>query len=171
MLFRSAAASAERIQEVLDVQPAIVDPVDPKPQTERGTISFKDVDFRYPGAEEPVLRNLNFDIRPGAFTAIVGGTGSGKTTVIGMLARFFDVSAGQVLVGGTDVREQSLETLYASMGLVPQRAYLFGGTIRENVKFGAPALTDDEVWRALEIAQAADYVREFEGGQIGRAHV
>ena len=164
ILIPRAAASAERIQEVLDVQPAIVDPVDPKPQTERGTISFKDVDFRYPGAEEPVLRNLNFDIRPGAFTAIVGGTGSGKTTVIGMLARFFDVSAGQVLVGGTDVREQSLETLYASMGLVPQRAYLFGGTIRENVKFGAPALTDDEVWRALEIAQAADYVREFEGG-------
>ena len=164
ILIPRAAASAERIQEVLDVQPAITDPAHPKPQTTPGTITLRDVNFRYPGAEAPVLHDIDFEVRRGEFTAIVGGTGSGKTTVIGLLARFFDVSSGQVLVGGVDVREQTLESLYRSIGLVPQRAYIFGGTIRDNVKFGAPDLTDDEVWHALEIAQAAEYVREFEKG-------
>lgn len=164
ILIPRAAASAERINEVLDVEPAITDPATPKAQTEPGSIVFRNVNFRYPGAEQPVLHDIDFEVRRGEFTAIVGGTGSGKTTVIGLLARFFDVSDGQVLVGGTDVREQSLETLYRSIGLVPQRAYIFGGTIRDNVAFGAPGLTDAEVWHALEIAQAADYVREFEAG-------
>lgn len=164
ILIPRAAASAERINEVLDVEPAITDPATPKAQTEPGSIVFRNVNFRYPGAEQPVLHDIDFEVRRGEFTAIVGGTGSGKTTVIGLLARFFDVSGGQVLVGGTDVREQSLETLYRSIGLVPQRAYIFGGTIRDNVAFGAPGLTDAEVWHALEIAQAADYVREFEAG-------
>ena len=149
---------------ILDVQPAITDPVVPKPQAAPGTIAFRNVTFRYPGAEEPVLHDIDFEVRRGEFTAIVGGTGSGKTTVIGLIARFFDVSDGQVLVGGTDVREQTLESLYRSIGLVPQRAYLFGGTIRENVSFGVPGMSDDAVWHALEIAQAADYVREFEQG-------
>lgn len=164
ILIPRAAASAERIREVLDVQPAITDPVLPKPQATPGTIAFRNVGFRYPGAEEPVLHDIDFEVRRGEFTAIVGGTGSGKTTLIGLIARFFDVSDGRVLVGGTDVREQTLDSLYRSIGLVPQRAYLFGGTIRENVKFGAPDISDDEVWHALEIAQAAEYVREFETG-------
>ena len=164
VLIPRAAASAERIQAVLDVVPAIADPEQPQPQSTPGTVAFRNVTFRYPGAEEPVLRNISFDVQPGEFTAIVGGTGSGKTTVIGLLARFFDVSDGEVLVGGTDVRSQSLHTLYGSIGLVPQRAYLFGGTIRENVTFGAPQLTDDEVWQILEIAQAADFVRELDAG-------
>lgn len=164
ILIPRAAASAERIQDVLDVQPGITDPTDPKPQTTPGTVEFRHVTFRYPGAEEPVLHDIDFTINRGEFTAIVGGTGSGKSTVIGLLARFFDVSDGRVLIGGVDVREQSLQTLYASIGLVPQRAYLFGGTVRDNVKFGAPDLTDEQVWQALEIAQAADFVRELDAG-------
>jgi ATP-binding cassette subfamily B protein len=111
-----------------------------------------------------VLSGINFTVEPGEFTAIVGGTGSGKSTVISLLTRFFDTSEGTVLVGGVDVREQHREALYRSIGLVPQRAYLFGGSVRDNVRFGAPELTDDEVWRALEIAQAADFVRELENG-------
>ena len=164
ILIPRAAASAERIEEVLAVRPEIADPAVPKQQTTPGRIEFRAVTFRYPGAEEPVLRDLDFTVQPGEFTAIVGGTGSGKSTVIGLLARFFDVSAGAVVVGGVDVREQTLESLYRSIGLVPQRAYIFGGTVRDNVKFGAPDLTDDEVWRALEIAQAADFVRELDAG-------
>lgn len=164
MLVPRAAASAERIKAVLDVQPEITDPAHPVAQTQPGAIEFRGVQFRYPGAEEPVLNDISFRVEPGQFTAFVGGTGSGKSTLIGLLARFFDTSAGTVLVGGVDVREQHRETLYRSLGLVPQRAYLFGGSVRDNVRFGAPELTDDEVWRALEIAQAAEFVRELENG-------
>lgn len=164
MLVPRAAASAERIRAVLDVVPEISDPPHPVTQIRPGAIEFRDVQFRYPGAEEPVLSAINFTVEPGEFTAIVGGTGSGKSTVIGLLTRFFDTSEGTVLVGGVDVREQHREALYRSIGLVPQRAYLFGGSVRDNVRFGAPELTDDEVWRALEIAQAADFVRELDNG-------
>lgn len=164
MLVPRAAASAERIQAVLDVVPAITDPVAPSGQVAPGAVEFRDVHFRYPGAEEPVLRGIDFRVEPGQFVAIVGGTGSGKTTVINLMARFHDVSEGAVLVGGVDVREQEREHLYRSLGIVPQRAYLFGGTVRENVTFGAPGLSDDEVWHTLEVAQAADFVRELEAG-------
>jgi ATP-binding cassette subfamily B protein len=164
MLVPRAAASAERIKAVLDVQPEITDPEQPVAQTRPGAIEFRHVQFRYPGAEEAVLNDINFTVEPGQFTAVVGGTGSGKSTLIGLLTRFFDTSEGAVLVGGVDVREQHREALYRSLGLVPQRAYLFGGSVRDNVRFGAPDLTDDEVWRALEIAQAADFVRELENG-------
>ncbi len=164
MLIPRAAASAERIKAVLDVEPSIIDPAEPVAQTSIGAVEFRNVQFRYPGAEEPVLRGLNFSIESGQFTAIVGGTGSGKTTLINLLARFHDVTEGAVLVGGVDVREQLREDLYRNIGIVPQRAYLFGGTIRDNVRFGAQSISDDEVWRALEIAQAAEFVRELEAG-------
>ena len=164
MLVPRAAASAERIKAVLDITPSITDPAQPRPQTAPGAIEFRDVQFRYPGAEEPVLRGIDFRIEPGEFTAIVGGTGSGKTTLINLLARFHDATHGTVLVGGVDVREQSRTALYTSLAIVPQRAYLFGGSVRDNVRFGVRDITDDEVWRALEIAQAADFVRELDNG-------
>ncbi len=164
MLVPRAAASAERIKAVLDVVPTITDPAQPTPQVTPGAVEFRNVSFRYPGAEEPVLRSIDFHIAPGEFTAIVGGTGSGKTTLINLLARFHDVTDGTVLVGGVDVREQARAELYRGLALVPQRAYLFGGSVRDNVRFGAQDITDDEVWRALEIAQAADFVRELDNG-------
>ncbi len=164
MLVPRAAASAERIKAVLDVVPSITDPATPTAQTTPGAIEFRDVQFRYPGAEEPVLRGIDFRIEPGEFTAIVGGTGSGKTTLINLLARFHDTTDGSVLVGGVDVREQSRAALYASLALVPQRAYLFGGSVRDNVRFGARDITDEQVWHALEIAQAAEFVRELDNG-------
>ena len=162
MLVPRAAASAERIKAVLDVQPEITDPEHPVEQTRPGAIEFRDVHFRYPGAESEVLNSINFSVEPGQFTAIVGGTGSGKSTLIGLLTRFFDTSEGAVLVGGVDVRDQSREVLYGTLGLVPQRAYLFGGSVRDNVRFGAPELSDEDVWRALEIAQAAEFVHELD---------
>ena len=164
MLVPRAAASAERIKEVLDVVPTIVDPAQPQPQTSPGSVEFRGVAFRYPGAEEPVLRDISFHVEPGQFTAIVGGTGSGKTTLINLIARFHDASEGAVLVGGVDVREQSRTELYKTLGIVQQRAYLFGGSVRDNVQFGAPALDDDAIWHSLEVAQAADFVRELEAG-------
>lgn len=164
MLVPRAAASAERIKAVLDVEATILDPVAPQQQTRPGSVEFRHVAFRYPGAEEPVLHDVSFAIEPGQFTAIVGGTGSGKTTLINLIARFHDVSDGAVLVGGVDVRDQLRAHLYNSLGIVQQRAYLFGGTVRENVQFGAPQLTDEEIWHTLEVAQAAGFVRELEAG-------
>ena len=158
------AASAERIQAVLDSESSVKSPAAAVGQVEPGRIQFNDVTFAYPGAEEPVLHNLTFDIKPGQFAAVVGGTGSGKTTLVNLVLRLFDVDSGQVLVGGVDVREQELEQLWRSAALVPQRAALFTGTIRDNVKFGAQDIDDDEVWRALEIAQAKGFVEEMEGG-------
>lgn len=164
MLVPRAAASAERIQAVLDVVATITDPPQSSPQTRPGAVEFRNVSFRYPGAEEAVLRGLDFTIEPGQFTAIVGGTGSGKSTIINLLARFHDVTDGSVLVGGVDVRQQIRSDLYRSIGIVPQRAYLFGGTVRDNVRFGAQDIDDDAVWRAIDIAQAGDFVRELDDG-------
>lgn len=158
------AASAERIQAVLDTQTSVSSPAVPVAQTAPGHIDFEDVRFSYPGAEEPVLHRLNFSIQPGSFTAVVGGTGSGKTTLVNLVLRFFDVTGGSVRVGGVDVREQDLEALWASVAVVPQKAMLFNGTVRDNVRFGARDISDEEVWRALEVAQAANFVRELEGG-------
>lgn len=164
MLVPRAAASAERIKEVLDVEPTIVDPTSPIAQTRSGAVEFRNVHFRYPGAEEPVLRDISFRVEPGEFTAIVGGTGSGKTTLINLIARFHDASEGAVLVGDVDVRNQRRADLYRSLGIVQQRAYLFGGSVRDNVQFGAQGLDDEAIWHTLEVAQAKDFVVELEAG-------
>jgi ATP-binding cassette subfamily B protein len=154
-----AAASGSRLMQVLATQPSIADPAEPVlARTSDGTIEFREVRFGYPGGEKPVLCDLSFEVRPGLTTAIIGSTGSGKTTVLNLIPRFFDVTAGAVFVNGVDVREQKLESLWASMGLIPQQAYLFRGTIAENLRFGNREATDEDLWHALEVAQARDFV-------------
>ncbi len=160
-----AAASAERIGAVLDTEIAIQDPVAPAPaEAGRGVVEFRDVVFGYPGAEDPVLRGISFTARPGETTAIVGGTGSGKSTLVNLLPRFYDVTGGAVLVDGVDVRDMLQEDLWRLIGVVPQRAYLFSGSVATNIRYGAPEATDEDIWRALRIAQGADFVSEMEGG-------
>jgi ABC-type multidrug transport system fused ATPase/permease subunit len=164
ILIPRAMASAERIEEVLDTTPAVVDlsrPVTPARVT--GLVEFRDVSFEYPGSEEPVLRHLSFVLRPGQTCAIIGGTGSGKTTLLNLIPRLFDASSGTVLVNGTDVREQAQEELWRSMGLVPQTAFLFSGTVASNLRFAKPEATDTELWHALTIAQARDFVATMPG--------
>ncbi len=162
-----AAASAERIRTVLDVTPTLIDP-EVASLTSRevrpGTLEFRDVEFRYPGATEPVLQDISFTIGPGETTAVVGSTGSGKTTLASLVPRLFDVTAGAVLLDGTDVRDLARDDLWARIGLVPQRSFLFTGTIASNLRFGRPDATDDELWHALEVAQAAPFVRELAEG-------
>ena len=160
-----AAASADRIQEVLDVEPAIEDPQAPVPAPARlGTLEFRDVEFRYPGAQDAVLTGVSFSAGPGEVTAIVGSTGSGKSTLVNLIPRFYDVTSGQVLVDGVDVRELSQQDLWARIGLVPQRAFLFSGTIASNVRDGDERASDDDVWHALQVAQAADFVSDMPDG-------
>jgi ATP-binding cassette subfamily B protein len=158
ILIPRAEVSARRILEVLDTAPSIADPLHPVEPRPSGLVELRDVNFAYPNSERPVLQGLSFEARPGTTTAIIGGTGSGKTTVVNMLTRSFDVTSGAVLIDGVDVREQSLARLWSRMALVPQAAYLFKGTVAENLRFGKADATDAEVWRALEIAQARDFV-------------
>ena len=163
LMIPRAAASAERIQEVLDTESSVVDTLTPKKAAQRtGTVEFRDVEFRYPGAEHPILSDISFTAEPGKVTAIVGSTGSGKTTMLNLIPRFIDVTGGTVLLDGLDVREQGLEDIWSDIGLVPQRAFLFGGTIASNLRYGNPNATDDDLWHALEIAQAKDFVQELE---------
>ena len=163
LMIPRAAASAERIQEVLDTESSVVDTLTPKKAAQRtGTVEFRDVEFRYPGAEHPILSDISFTAEPGQVTAIVGSTGSGKTTMLNLIPRFIDVTGGTVLLDGLDVREQGLEDIWSDIGLVPQRAFLFGGTIASNLRYGNPNATDDDLWHALEIAQAKDFVQELE---------
>jgi len=163
LMIPRAAASAERIQEVLDTESSVVDTLTPKKAAQRtGTVEFRDVEFRYPGAEHPILSDISFTAAPGKVTAIVGSTGSGKTTMLNLIPRFIDVTGGSVLLDGLDVREQGLEDIWSDIGLVPQRAFLFGGTIASNLRYGNPNATDDELWHALAIAQARDFVQELE---------
>ncbi len=160
-----AAASAERIQDVLEVTPAITDPEEPvQVPPGDGSIEFRGVEFRYPGAAEPVLHDVSLTIYPGQITAVVGSTGSGKSTLINLIPRLYDVTAGSVLVDGVDVREMATEALWSRIGLVPQRAFLFTGSIADNIRFAAPQATEQEVWEALEIAQAEDFVRAMPDG-------
>jgi ATP-binding cassette subfamily B protein len=160
-----AVASAERIQEVLDTAPVIVDPTQPiRPTEVSGLVEFHGVTFGYPGSERPVLHNLEFTLRPGETSAIIGGTGSGKTTLVNLIPRFFDVTSGTVRVNGIDVREQRLEDLWGSIGIVPQTAFLFRGTVGDNLRYGAPEASDAQLWRALEIAQGNDFVASMPGG-------
>ncbi|HXC79519.1 MAG TPA: ABC transporter ATP-binding protein [Candidatus Acidoferrum sp.] len=165
ILVPRAEASAGRIQEVLRTVPSISDPSNPnEPAASTGIVEFKAVTFGYPGGEHPVLEDLNFELRAGQTTAIIGGTGSGKTTLLDLIPRFFDVSAGTLLVDGVDVRQQSLERLWSVIGLVPQRAYLFSGTVADNLRFGNEQATDEELWHALEVAQAREFVAAMAEG-------
>ena len=165
ILVPRAEASAGRIQEVLTTLPSIADPPQPvDPPKSTGLVEFKSVTFGYPGGEHPVLQDLTFELRAGQTTAIIGGTGSGKTTLLDLIPRFFDISAGSLLVDGVDVRQQSLERLWSVVGLVPQRAYLFSGTVADNLRFGNEHATDEELWHALEVAQAREFVAAMPEG-------
>jgi len=167
ILIPRGAVSAGRINEVLQTESTIHDPAEavrPTDATQRGVVEFRNVEFRYPGAEDPVLRELTFRAAPGETTAIVGSTGSGKSTLINLIPRFYDVTGGQVLIDGVDVREQDREDLWRRIALVPQKAFLFGGTIRSNLRFGDAEATDEQLWRALTTAQARDFVAEMPDG-------
>ena len=162
LMIPRAAASAERIQEVLATESSVVDTTNPQtPARRSGVVEFRNVEFRYPGAEHPILTDISFTAKPGEVTAIVGSTGSGKTTLLNLIPRFIDVTQGAVLLDGVDVREQSLEALWHEIGLVPQRAFLFGGTIASNLRYGNPNASDEDLWHALEIAQAKGFVEEL----------
>ena len=159
-----AVVSSGRIQEVLRTTPSIRDPEEPLavlPGT--GTLSFREVEFRYPGAQDPVLRDISLVVEAGKTTAIVGSTGSGKTTLINLIPRFYDVTGGELSIDGMDVRALDRDDLWAKIGLVPQKAFLFSGTIASNLRFGKADATDDELWAALRIAQAEDFVRDLDG--------
>ena len=160
-----AAVCAERISEVLATAPTITsspDAVDTFPAP--GTVEMRDVTFVYPDADARVLAEVSFTVQPGTTTAIVGSTASGKSTVVRLLSRLLEASSGQVLIGGTDVREADPEALWARMGLVPQQPFLFAGTVASNLRLGREEATDDELWKALEVAQAKDFVSAMDGG-------
>ena len=169
LMIPRAAASAERVKEVLDTPSSVVDTLTPQiPAKREGILHFQGVEFKYPGAEHPVLSGITFTAHPGQVTAIVGSTGSGKTTLLNLIPRFIDPTSGQVILDGIDVKDQSLEGVWSEVGLVPQRAFLFGGTIAENLRYGDPNATDDDLWKALEIAQGKDFVSELADGLQSR---
>jgi ATP-binding cassette subfamily B protein len=160
-----ASVSAERIGAVLDTDTSVVTPTAPvRVGTLRGDVELRQVDFAYPGAESPVLHDVSLVARPGTTTAIVGGTGSGKSTLLRLLPRLADVTGGQVLVDGVDVRDLAPQDLWSRVGIVPQRPYLFSGTVATNLRFGNPDATDDQLWEALRVAQAQDFVSAFAEG-------
>ncbi len=160
-----AAVSADRIGEVLETTPSVQAPETPaQPSTSTGEIVFNNATFAYPGADDPVLNNVSFRVAPGSTTAIIGSTGSGKTTLIGLVPRLFDVTQGDVTVDGTDVREFEPLKLWDRIGLVPQKSFLFSGTIASNLRYGNEDATETQLWQALAIAQAADFVREMPEG-------
>ncbi len=161
-----AQASAERINEVLEMEPEIVDPEDVKLLSDgtRGRVSFENVSFRYPGAEEPAITHISFETGPGEVTAIIGGTGSGKSTLVNMIPRFYDVSEGRVLVDGANVTELSQEELRSKIGFVPQTAVLFSGSISDNIRYGNQEATDEEIRHAAEVAQAVDFIADMPEG-------
>jgi ATP-binding cassette, subfamily B, multidrug efflux pump len=160
-----AAVCAERIQEVLNTETSVVLPVNPVYDVEGiGRLELRDVEFTYPGAEVPVLQHISFTAQPGQMTAVIGSTGAGKTTLVNLVPRLFDATGGQVLVDGVDVRDLAPEALWQRVGLVPQRPYLFTGTVASNLRYGNPEATDDELWTALEIAQARDFVEAMPEG-------
>ena len=160
-----AAASADRVNEVLDTAPQISDPADPVVPADRsGTVEFRDVEFRYPGAEDAVLCGITFRAEPGTTTAIVGSTGSGKSTLINLIPRFYDVTGGQLLVDGVDVRDMTQAELWSRIGFIPQKAFLFSGTVASNLRYGRTDATDEELWHALEVAQGAAFVSALDGG-------
>jgi ATP-binding cassette subfamily B multidrug efflux pump len=160
-----AAASADRINEVLAIKPEINDADQVKRADEqRGYVEFQDVTFSYPGAEEPALSNISFNARPGEVTAIIGGTGSGKSTLVSLVPRFYDIDSGRILVDGVDVRDMSQGHLRAKIGLVPQKTVLFSGTIAKNIRYGKEDASDEEIRHAAEVAQASDFIERMQDG-------
>ena len=160
-----ASVSAERIMEVLDTPSSVVRAADPARITApRASLEMRDVGFHYPGAEHAVLEGISFVCRPGEMLAVIGSTGSGKTTLINLVPRLFDATSGAVLVDGVDVRELAPEDLWSRVGLVPQKPYLFSGTVASNLRYGREDATEDEMWEALRVAQAEDFVRAMDGG-------
>ncbi|MFJ8041536.1 ABC transporter ATP-binding protein [Kitasatospora sp. NPDC096147] len=165
MMVPRAEVCAERIQEVLETESSVAPPAAPVTELlTRGQLELRDVEFRYPGAEAPVLRGIDLVAGPGRTTAVIGSTGSGKSTLLGLVPRLFDATGGQVLLGGVDVRELDPAVIAATVGLVPQKPYLFSGTVASNLRYGNPAATDEELWQALETAQAKDFVERFPEG-------
>ncbi|MEV6106829.1 ABC transporter ATP-binding protein [Streptomyces sp. NPDC051940] len=165
MMVPRAEVCAERIQEVLQTETSVVPPVSPVRSVDRhGRLELRGVEFRYPGAEEPVLRDISLVAEPGRTTAVIGSTGSGKSTLLGLVPRLFDATRGGVLVDGVDVRELDPAVLAEVIGFVPQKPYLFAGTVASNLRYGRPDATDDELWQALETAQARDFVSELPEG-------
>ncbi|MFJ8195733.1 ABC transporter ATP-binding protein [Streptomyces sp. NPDC096152] len=165
MMVPRAEVCAERVQEVLGTESSVVPPLAPVTELRRhGHLEIRAGGFRYPGAEEPVLRAVDLVARPGETTAVIGSTGSGKSTLLGLVPRLFDATEGEVLVDGVDVRTVDPELLARTVGLVPQKPYLFAGTVATNLRYGNPDATDEELWHALEVAQAKDFVTALEGG-------
>lgn len=165
MMVPRAEVCAERIQEVLETGSSVLPPVTPVSELRRhGHLEIRGAGFRYPGAEEPVLRGIDVVARPGETTAVIGSTGSGKSTLLGLVPRLFDVTDGEVLVDGVDVRTLDPGVLARTVGLVPQKPYLFAGTVASNLRYGSPDATDEELWHALEVAQARPFVEGLEGG-------
>ncbi len=163
-----AAVAADRIGEVLDTESSVVPPSSPVTALgERATLRFSDVEFRYPGAADPVLRGISLTAMPGQTTAIIGSTGAGKTTLLGLVPRLFDVTGGEVSVDGVDVRQIDVALLRSKIGFVPQRGYLFSGTVASNLRYGRPDATESELWAALEVTQARAFVEEMPDGLDG----
>jgi ATP-binding cassette subfamily B protein len=165
MMVPRAEVCAERIQEVLHTDSSVVPPQVPVTELRRhGHLQLSGVDFAYPGAEAAVLRGVDMVARPGETTAVIGSTGSGKSTLLGLIPRLYDATGGRVLVDGEDVRVLDPKVLSETVGLVPQKPYLFSGTVASNLRYGRPDATDEELWHALEVAQAKDFVAALEGG-------
>ncbi|RFC75255.1 ABC transporter ATP-binding protein [Streptomyces sp. AcE210] len=165
MMVPRAEVCAERIQEVLSTESSVVPPTSPvRELRDHGHLEIRDAGFRYPGAEEPVLKAIQVTARPGETTAVIGSTGSGKSTLLGLVPRLFDATDGEVLVNGVDVRTIDPALLARTVGLVPQKPYLFAGTVATNLRYGNPDATDEELWHALEVAQAKDFVKKLDSG-------
>ncbi|MCF3174560.1 ABC transporter ATP-binding protein [Streptomyces sioyaensis] len=165
MMLPRAEVCAERIQEVLSTDSSVLPPEHPVTELRRhGELELRHVEFRFPGAEQPVLKDISLTAHPGETTAVIGSTGSGKSTLLGLVPRLFDATGGAVLVDGEDVRTLDQETLARTIGLVPQKPYLFSGTVATNLRYGNPDATDEELWHALETAQAREFVERMEGG-------
>ncbi len=165
MMVPRAEVCAERIVEVLDTEPDVLPPLQPVPAgPAHGRLELRHAEFRYPGAQQPVLCDIDLVAEPGQVTAIIGGTGSGKTTLISLIPRLFDATGGEVLIDGVDVRDLDPMELSGLIGLVPQKPYLFSGTVASNLRYGNPDATDAELWHALEIAQGRDFVAQMQGG-------
>jgi ATP-binding cassette subfamily B protein len=159
MMVPRSAVCADRITEVLDTRSSVVPPEEPVTEVaEHGTLVFDQVELTYPGADVPVVRDVSFEAHPGQTVAIIGSTGAGKTTMVNLVPRLFDVTGGRVLVDGVDVRRLDPDLLWSAIGLVPQRAWLFSGTVRSNLQYGRPDATDEQMWHALEVAQGRDFV-------------